>query len=89
MGTPTEPTCPSEEARRMSCSGTKNFVRPDRYRANFPDAELQLHFTGQGSFKARLTHVELPHIRLLKAEENLPRIAYLSLGLSEFMSPFR
>ncbi len=63
----------------MSCSGTTNFVRPDRYQANFPDAELQLHFTGQGSFKARLTHVELPHIRLLKAEENLPRIAYLSL----------
>jgi hypothetical protein len=63
----------------MPCSGTKDFNRPDRYQANFPDAELELHFTGQGSFKARLTQVELQHIRLLKAQENLPRIAFLSL----------
>ena len=45
----------------------------------FSRCGTELHFTGQGSFRARLTQVELQHIRLLKAQENLPRIAFLSL----------
>jgi AraC-like DNA-binding protein len=43
-----------------------------------PDGVLRLLVTGQGRFRARLTRITLRHLRLVSAEEELPRIAFLA-----------
>jgi AraC-like DNA-binding protein len=59
--------------------GTAVFTDPDDYRAGFRGAKVDLVFTGRGDFKARLTWLELPNLHLLRSQESLPRIAYVSL----------
>jgi AraC-like DNA-binding protein len=59
--------------------GPTIFNDPADYQASLCGARVNLVFTGRGDFKARLTRVELPNLRLLCGQENLPRIAYLSL----------
>jgi hypothetical protein len=61
-------------------SGTHTFVDPDACQVGIAGAKVNLVFTGRGDFKARLTRAELPNLRLLRAEENLPRIAYVTLA---------
>jgi hypothetical protein len=72
----------------MARSGTKTFADPDDYQANFRGAAINLVFTGPGSFQGRLTRVELSHLHLMRAEENLPRIAYISLPPSRVYISF-
>src|SRR5438105_15111348 len=72
----------------MPCSGTKTFADPDDYQANFRGAGINLVFTKPGTFQARLTWVELSHLHLVCAEENLPRIAYISLPPSRVFTSF-
>src|SRR5271155_5356311 len=60
-------------------SGTTKFTDADAYQASIRGAEFNLVFSCQRDFEARLTWVELRHLRLLRAQENLPRVAHISL----------
>jgi AraC-like DNA-binding protein len=60
--------------------GPTIFNDPADYQASLCGARVNFVFTGRGDFKARLTGVELPNLLLLCGQENLPRIAYLSLA---------
>ena len=64
----------------MPKSGTFAFSDPDDFRANLRKAGIELFLTVSGDFRARLTRVELPHLRLLYIREERPRIAYVSLA---------
>ena len=63
----------------MPGSGTGTFIDSDDYRASLGHLRIDLLATSQGAFHARLTWVMLHHLRLLHSEEDLPRIAYVSL----------
>ena len=64
----------------MPGSGTGTFIEPDDYQASLRQVRIDLLGTSQGAFKARLTWVTLHHLELQRCEEDLPRIAYLSLA---------
>jgi hypothetical protein len=64
----------------MPGSGTGTFIDLDNYQASLHQARIDLLVTSQGSFNARLTWATLHHLQLLRSEENLPRIAYISLA---------
>src|ERR1700754_4910084 len=66
--------------KRMMGNGTATFANPDDYRAGFEDASVNLIVTGGGDFNARLTWLSLRRLRVLRATENLPRIAFVSLS---------
>ena len=61
-------------------SGTSTFIDPDDYQASLRQARLDLLITGRGAFKASLTLATLHHLDLLRSEEDLPRIGYVSLA---------
>ena len=63
----------------MPVSGTGTFIDLDNYQASLHQARTDLLVTSQGSFNAHLTWVTLHHMQLLHSEEDLPRIAYISL----------
>ena len=52
----------------------------DDYQASLRQARIDVLVTSQGAFKAHLTWATLHHLRLLRSEEDLPRIAYVSLA---------
>ena len=64
----------------MPGSGTGTFTEPDDYQANLRQMRIDLLGTSQGAFKARLTWVTPHHLDLQRCEEDLPRIAYVSLA---------
>ena len=64
----------------MPGSGTSTFIDPDDYQASLRQARLDLLVTGRGAFKASLTWATLHHLDLLRGEEDLPRIGYVSLA---------
>jgi len=63
----------------MPTSGTSTYVDPDDYQAKFRGGRINLVLANGVGFKARQTWVEFGHLRLLRNEENLPRVAYISL----------
>jgi AraC-like DNA-binding protein len=63
----------------MPGSGTGTFVDPDEYQEGLRQAQIDLLVTANGAFKARVTWATLHHLRLLRSEEDLPRIGYVSL----------
>jgi hypothetical protein len=63
----------------MPGSGTRTFLDPDHYEASLRQAQIELVVVSDGEFKARLTWAELHHLQLLRCEEDLPRLGYLSL----------
>jgi AraC-like DNA-binding protein len=63
----------------MPKSGTTRFTDAADYQASVRGAKFNLVFGCQKDFKARLTWVELRHLHLLRGEENLPRVAHVSL----------
>jgi AraC-like DNA-binding protein len=63
----------------MPTSGTSTYVDPDDYQAKFRGGRINLVLTNGVGFKARQTWVEFGHLHLLRNEENLPRVAYISL----------
>jgi AraC-like DNA-binding protein len=75
----------------MPCSGTRTFTDPEEYQASFLAGRIELVFTSSEAFTSRLTTVRLPHLQLVRAEESLPRIAYLALhsgpALVSFATP--
>jgi len=63
----------------MPGSGTSTFIDPDDYQASLRQVRIDLLVTSQGTFNARLTWATLHHLQLLRGEEDLPRVAYVSL----------
>jgi len=63
----------------MPATGTTIISDPDDFQASLREVAINLLVTRRGNFRACLTRVELPHLYLLGAEENLARIAHLSL----------
>ena len=63
---------------RMERSGTAKFTDADDYRENIRGAEVDLVFNSQRNFEARLTWVEFRHLRLMRGQENLPRLAHIT-----------
>jgi AraC-like DNA-binding protein len=64
----------------MPGSGTGTFIDSDDYRASLGHLRIDLLVTPQGAFNARLTWAVLHHLQLLHSEEEMPRIAYVSLA---------
>jgi hypothetical protein len=63
----------------MVTSGSCTCFDPADYQSKFRGARINLVFARCGEFRAQLTWVKLPHLHLLRSEESLPRIAYISL----------
>jgi AraC-like DNA-binding protein len=63
----------------MPAYGTCTFTDPGDYQAGFRGAKIKLVFASGEDFKARLTWVQLPNLLLFCSQENLPRVAYISL----------
>lgn len=62
----------------MPGSGTRTFRRPDHYEASLAQAQIEISITCGADFKARQTWVELHRLKLMRCEEDLPRIGYLA-----------
>jgi hypothetical protein len=65
---------------RMPGSGTSTFIDSDDYQASLGHLRIDLLVTSQDEFSARLTWATLHHLQLLHGEEDMPRIAYVSLA---------
>ncbi len=64
------------------------FSEPDDYEAALrADGSFGLLVTGRGRFRARLTRVMLDRVHLSSADENLPRIAFVSVPVDKVMIP--
>jgi len=64
----------------MPGSSTGTFIDCDHYEASLSHLRIDLLVTAWGAFNARLTWATLHHLQLLHSEEDLPRIAYVSLA---------
>jgi AraC-like DNA-binding protein len=73
---------------RMAENGTASFANPDDYAAGIDGAGVNLIITGGGDFKARLTWLNLRRLHVLRASENLPRIAFISLSPAQVFVSF-
>ncbi len=68
-----------DHTRAMVASGTATFTNPDLYQSSIGRTNIELTFTAGGDFKARLTWLNLGHLRVVRGSENIARIAYFSL----------
>ena len=65
----------------MPGSGTSTFIDPDDYQASLDRVPLDLLLVmSRGEFKAWVTSARLNHLYLLRSEEDVPRLAYVSLS---------
>jgi AraC-like DNA-binding protein len=64
----------------MQGSGTAKFIDADDYQANIRGAKVNIVFSSQRNFEARLTWVEFRQLHLLRGQENLPRVAHLAFS---------
>jgi AraC-like DNA-binding protein len=66
--------------RKMPASLTSVFGELEDFEAALrEDGVLGMLITGRGQFRARLTQITLHRLRLLAAEEHLPRIAFVAV----------
>ena len=72
----------------MHRSGTTEFADVGDYQASIREAKFNLVFGVQKDFEARLTRVELRYLRLLRGQENLPRVAHISLPTNRLIIAF-
>ena len=72
----------------MAENGTATFANPDDYQAGIGDAGVNLIVTGGGDFNARLTWLHLRRFHVLRACENLSRIAFISLSPAQVFVSF-
>lgn len=63
----------------MPGSGTGTFIDPDDYQASLRQARIELLVTPRTAFNARLTWATLHRLELLRSEEDVSRVAYVSL----------
>jgi hypothetical protein len=74
------PPDPVAVGRKVPGSVTSVFGEPDDFQAALrEDGVLGMLITGRGRFRARLTQITLHRLRLLAAEEHLPRIAFVAV----------
>jgi AraC-like DNA-binding protein len=64
----------------MPGGGTSTFTDPDDYQAGLRQARIDLLATPLGEFRTSLTWARLDNLHLLRCQEDLPRIGYLSLA---------
>jgi AraC-like DNA-binding protein len=64
----------------MIGSGTATFTDPGDYQASVTGACINLVLTAGGDFRARLTWVESPALRLFHFRETVPRINFVKFG---------
>jgi AraC-like DNA-binding protein len=64
----------------MQRIGTEKFTDADDYQANIRGAKVDLIFSSQRNFEARLTWVEFSQLHLLRGQENLPRVAHVAFS---------
>src|SRR6516165_4866411 len=64
----------------MPGGGTRTFLEPDHYEASLRQAQIGAVIVPRSKFKARLTWAELHHLRVLRCEEDAPRVAYARLA---------
>jgi AraC-like DNA-binding protein len=63
----------------MSASGISAFSEPDDFAVALEEVEsTRLLVVGRGLFRARMTRIVLPHLRLSSVEEQLARIAFVA-----------
>ena len=65
----------------MPRSATFLLCDPDQFRMAMPELRVNLVVTGPGVFEAQVNRVKLKHTLLLSCDENLPRVAHISLDL--------
>jgi hypothetical protein len=66
--------------KRMPGSVTSVFGDPDEFQTALrPYGVINLLVAGSGQFRARLTQVTLHHLHLLACDEQLPRIAFITV----------
>ena len=53
----------------MPGGGTRTFLEPDQYEASLRQAQIEAVIVPRGKFSARLTWAELPHLQVLRCEE--------------------
>src|SRR5450631_3135864 len=58
---------------------TGRFTETEEYQTSLPGRTTSLIVTRPGAFEAQLTWVKLPNVHLLRAQEALARVAYVSL----------
>jgi AraC-like DNA-binding protein len=63
----------------MTENGTATFGSPDEYSAAIRAAKVNLFVTAGGEFKGRLTWLHLSGLDVLWGQENLPRIAFVTV----------
>jgi AraC-like DNA-binding protein len=64
----------------MPGGGTRTFFEPDHYEASLRQAQIEAVMVARGKFKARLTWAELHDLKVLRCEEDPPRVAYVQLA---------
>jgi AraC-like DNA-binding protein len=72
----------------MQRSGTAKFIDADDYQENIRGAKVELVFSSQRNFEGRLTWVEFRQLRLLRGQENLPRIARVAFAPDLIVTSF-
>src|ERR1700738_3955770 len=72
----------------MSKNGTHTFDNPDDSQAGIGGASVNFIVTGSGDFNAHLTWLNLRRLHVLRASENLPRIAFISLSPAQVFVSF-
>jgi AraC-like DNA-binding protein len=61
----------------MTGCGTATFTDPDDYRKNVPGTSIDLVLAERGDFRARVTWIDTGRLRLIRCEENVPRVAFI------------
>jgi hypothetical protein len=64
----------------MAGCGTATFTDPDEYRRRVPGANIDLVLTGPGDFRARVTWIDTGQLRLVRCNENVPRVAFVGFA---------
>jgi len=64
----------------MPASGVHTFTDAEECAKAFDEGGIELVVTSPGRFWARLTRLNLTHLRLLTLRESLPRVAYVTLS---------
>ena len=59
--------------------GHGRFTDAEEYQTSLPDLKTELVVTQSGVFGAQLTWAKLPNLHLLRAQETLARVAYITL----------
>ena len=72
----------------MQRSGTEKFTDADDYRAHIRGAKVDLVFSSQRNFEARLTWVEFRQLHLLRGQEILPRVAHVAFSADLIVAAF-